>query len=60
MSFEFDFTAAKLGQIIPNAAYGVDTWFNELNEMLPVFEILLAEWLHLSHKPHTNQVVIVH
>ena len=39
MSFEFDFTAEKLGKIIPNAAYGVDTWFNELNEMLPVFEI---------------------
>lgn len=39
MSFEFDFTAEKLGQIIPNAAYGVDTWFNELNEMLPVFGI---------------------
>lgn len=39
MSFEFDFTAEKLEKIIPNAAYGVDTWFNELNEMLPVFEI---------------------
>lgn len=39
MSFDFDFTAEKLGQIIPNAAYGVDVWFNELNEMLPVFEI---------------------
>lgn len=39
MSFEFDFTQDKLAQIIPNAAYGVDVWFNELNEMLPVFEI---------------------
>jgi putative chitinase len=39
MSFEFDFTAEKLGRIIPNAAYGVDVWFNELNEMLPVFEV---------------------
>jgi putative chitinase len=39
MSFEFDFTAEKLGKIIPNAAYGVDTWFNELSEMLPVFDI---------------------
>jgi len=39
MSFDFEFTAEKLGQIIPNAAYGVDTWFNELSEMLPVFEI---------------------
>ena len=39
MSFDFEFTAEKHGQIIPNAAYGVDTWFNELSEMLPVFEI---------------------
>lgn len=39
MSFEFDFTSEKLGAIIPNAAYGVDVWFNELSEMLPVFEI---------------------
>jgi putative chitinase len=39
MSFEFDFTQEKLAKIIPNAAYGVDTWFNELNEMLPVFGI---------------------
>ena len=39
MSFDFDFTQDKLAKIIPNAAYGVDTWFNELNEMLPVFEI---------------------
>lgn len=39
MSFEFDFTAEKLGQIIPNAAYGVDTWYAELAELLPVFGI---------------------
>jgi len=39
MSFEFDFTQDKLAQIIPNAAYGVETWYNELYEMLPVFEI---------------------
>jgi putative chitinase len=39
MSFDFEFTSEKLAQIIPNAAYGVDTWFNELNELLPVFDI---------------------
>ena len=39
MSFEFDFTKEKLAQIIPNAAYGVETWYNELVELLPVFEI---------------------
>jgi putative chitinase len=39
MSFDFEFTQDKLAQIIPNAAYGVDVWYNELNEMLPVFEI---------------------
>jgi putative chitinase len=39
MSFDFDFTSEKLGKLIPNAAYGVDTWYNELNEMLPIFEI---------------------
>ena len=39
MSFEFDFTPDKLASIIPNAAYGPDVWFNELAELLPVFEI---------------------
>jgi putative chitinase len=39
MSFDFEFTQDKLAQIIPNAAYGVDVWFNELSEMLPVFDI---------------------
>jgi putative chitinase len=39
MSFEFEFTSQKLSHIIPNAAYGVDVWFNELSELLPVFEI---------------------
>jgi putative chitinase len=39
MSFEFDFTEEKLAKIIPNAAYGVNVWFNELTELLPVFEI---------------------
>jgi putative chitinase len=39
MSFDFDFTADKLGKIIPNAAYGVDTWHEELSEMLPIFEV---------------------
>ena len=42
MSFDFEFTQDKLAQIIPNAAYGVDVWFNELNELLPVFEINTA------------------
>lgn len=39
MSFEFDFTLEKLEQIIPNAKYGVEVWYNELVELLPVFEI---------------------
>lgn len=39
MSFEFDFTQEKLARIIPNAKYGVDAWYNELVELLPVFEI---------------------
>ena len=43
MSFDFEFTQDKLAQIIPNAAYGVDVWFNELNELLPVFEINTAQ-----------------
>ena len=42
MSFEFEFTPEKLGQLIPNARYGVDVWFNELNELLPVFGITSA------------------
>lgn len=39
MSFEFDFTEDKLAHIIPNAKGGVSEWFNELNELLPVFGI---------------------
>lgn len=39
MSFEFEFTQEKLAQLIPNARYGVETWYNELVELLPVFEI---------------------
>jgi putative chitinase len=39
MSFDFDFTQEKLQQLIPNAKYGADTWYNELVELLPVFEI---------------------
>lgn len=39
MSFEFDFTEEKLAELIPNAAYGVGTWFEELSELLPVFDI---------------------
>lgn len=39
MSFEFDFTEDKLAHIIPNAAYGVDVWYSELYDLLPVFEI---------------------
>jgi len=40
MSFEFDFTLAKLTQIIPKAAGGVEPWYDELYELLPTFEIV--------------------
>jgi putative chitinase len=39
MSFEFDFTKEKLSHLIPKAKGGVDAWYNELVELLPVFEI---------------------
>jgi putative chitinase len=39
MSFDFEFTQEKLAELIPNAAYGVDTWYSEMVELLPVFEI---------------------
>lgn len=39
MSFEFDFSQEKLAQLIPNAKWGVPVWYEELSEMLPVFEI---------------------
>jgi putative chitinase len=39
MSFEFEFTQDKLAHVIPNAKYGVAVWYNELVELLPVFEI---------------------
>ena len=39
MSFEFDFTAEKVAELLPNAAYGSETWYNELVELLPVYDI---------------------
>lgn len=39
MSFEFDFTQEKLAAIIPNCEYGVEYWYPELYELLPVFGI---------------------
>lgn len=39
MYFEFDFTQDKLEKLIPNCAYGVEYWFPELDEMLPIFGI---------------------
>lgn len=39
MSFEFDFTQEKLAELIPDCDYGVEYWYPELAEMLPVFEI---------------------
>lgn len=42
MSFDFEFTPAKLAQIIPKARYGVDVWYAELVEQLPVFEVTTA------------------
>lgn len=42
MSFEFEFTQDKLAQLIPNCAYGVEYWYPELNELLPIFGITSA------------------
>ena len=42
MSFDFDFTKEKLAHIIPHAKGGVDAWYNELVELLPIFEINTA------------------
>lgn len=39
MSFEFDFTEEKLTKLLPGAKYGPTTWFVELEENLPVFDI---------------------
>lgn len=39
MLFEFDFSEDKLSKIIPSAKFGVHTWYVELYEMLPIFEI---------------------
>lgn len=39
MSFEFDFTQDKLAHLIPKAKGGVGAWYNELVELLPIFEI---------------------
>lgn len=43
MSFEFEFTQDKLAQIIPQAKYGVQVWYDEMAELLPLFEITTAE-----------------
>lgn len=40
--FEFEFTQEKLAEIIPNCEYGVEYWYPELAEMLPVFGIVTA------------------
>ena len=39
MLFRSDFTVEKLEQLIPEAKYGVDVWYKELNILLPVFSI---------------------
>lgn len=39
MSFDFEFTQEKLSHLIPKAKGGVEAWYNELVELLPVFEI---------------------
>ena len=39
MTFDFSFTEDKLATLIPKAKGGVQVWFNELNSLLPVFEI---------------------
>lgn len=40
MSFQFEFTVDKLRKLIPNAAGGVDAWFEGLNDALPQYEII--------------------
>ena len=37
--FEFDFTQEKLATIIPDCEYGVEYWYPELVELLPIFGI---------------------
>ena len=39
MPFEFDFTQEKLAELIPNCEYGVEYWYPELSELLPIFGI---------------------
>ena len=39
MSFEFNFTQEKLAKLIPDCEYGVEYWYPELTEMLPIFGI---------------------
>lgn len=39
MSFDFDFTEEKLAKLIPRCEYGVEYWYPELAEMLPIFEV---------------------
>ena len=39
MFFEFDFTEEKLTNLVPNAKFGAATWYMEMLELLPVFEI---------------------
>lgn len=40
MSFQFDFTIDKLKQLIPNAAGGVQAWYEGLSDALPQYEIV--------------------
>ena len=40
MSFQFDFTIDKLQQLIPNAAGGVQAWYDGLSDALPQYEIV--------------------
>lgn len=43
MDFSFDFTVDKLSILIPKAVYGVEVWYTELYEMLPVFDITTVQ-----------------
>lgn len=43
MSFQFDFTLEKLQKLIPNAAGGVEPWFDGLSAALPEYEIVTPE-----------------
>lgn len=43
MSFQFDFTIDQLKKLIPNAAGGVQAWYDGLNDALPQYQIVTPQ-----------------